>query len=439
MSPGFPDYTQEGGGIAHRSSFGSELDMSASGAGSRKGSHLVFAGLVAAYFISFFFRVSASVVLPQLSSEWGMDAALTSFISSLYFYAYAAMQPISGALNDRFGSARVVSVGLLVGSCGAFLFGSANGPLVLSAGRLLTGLGLAPMLSGALVYQGANFDQRKYAIYSGITFFMGNLGAVASVSPLGIALDRWGRPTTFAFLGILAIVLSVMLFTAGRRGVRPKADPGEPVAKGIAAKLAGAWKSIRSSRALGAAALLWCVSLGPLLALQGLWAVAWSAAVYPGDMGAARLWATMVGVGVMAGNAAAAFLKMKPGARRKYITAGIALHALCWTLLVVGMGMGAPFALTATIATLIGATTGLCHPLLSSVFNEKAPKGEGGAVFGLANMGGFILIIASQSGTGLVIKAMSGKGGYAPAAFSVAFGMLTLIVLAALPLTRRLE
>ncbi|HPI98307.1 MAG TPA: MFS transporter, partial [Synergistales bacterium] len=70
--------------------------------------YLLYCLLISAYFFSFFFRVSASVVLPELASRWGMSATLTGFISSLYFYAYALMQPLSGNLNDRFGPLRVV-------------------------------------------------------------------------------------------------------------------------------------------------------------------------------------------------------------------------------------------------------------------------------------------------------------------------------------------
>gem|GEM_PF-5266816 len=47
--------------------------------------HFLFGLLVMAYFFSFFFRVSAAVVLPRLASEMGMTAAMTGFVSSLYY------------------------------------------------------------------------------------------------------------------------------------------------------------------------------------------------------------------------------------------------------------------------------------------------------------------------------------------------------------------
>ncbi|NLI95812.1 MAG: MFS transporter, partial [Synergistaceae bacterium] len=84
--------------------------------------HVLFGFLVMAYLLSFFFRVSAAVVLPRLASEIGMTAAMTGFISSLYYYAYAFVQPLCGSLNDRWGPLRVVGTGLSVTAAGAAIF-----------------------------------------------------------------------------------------------------------------------------------------------------------------------------------------------------------------------------------------------------------------------------------------------------------------------------
>ena len=78
--------------------------------GSRAGI-LPFALLLCAFFFPFFHQVSAAVVLPKLPLEWGMSTALTGLISSLYFYSYALLQPLSGALNDRHGPLLIGSVG----------------------------------------------------------------------------------------------------------------------------------------------------------------------------------------------------------------------------------------------------------------------------------------------------------------------------------------
>ena len=408
--------------------------------GANAGRYMLFSALVMAYLITFFYRVSASVVLPAISSEWGMSATLTSLISSLYFYAYAAMQPLSGVLNDRLGPSRVAAFGLVIGASGSLLFGLAGSPAMLAAGRLLIGLGLAPMLSGCLVYSGAHFDKADYHRNSGITFFMGNLGAVIAVAPLGAALDSWGRGRVFIYMAALALALSVIVILLRKsdrfasEGASKRLRISEALSRiGTSAKL------IAKSRGLFAAAYIWAASLGPLLALQGLWAVSWCSAAYPGDIGASRLWATMIGVGLMAGNSAGALLKLSEGMRMRALKAVVALLGACWILQVVGMAIGLAFFWTAAANFLIGFFTGLCNTYLSAAINDKAPKGWGGSVFGLANMAAFALTIVAQTGAGMVIDAVSEGSAYSAASFVIAFAIVGSAALSSVLFIGRLD
>ncbi|MBZ4037861.1 MFS transporter, partial [Flavobacterium sp. 17A] len=95
---------------------------------------------------------------------------------------------ISGALNDRFGPVRIVASGMLLTVISALLMGFANSALLFGIGRFLSGLALAPMLSGALVFQAAAFKNSQYTRLSSITYVVGNLGAVISVAPLELAI-----------------------------------------------------------------------------------------------------------------------------------------------------------------------------------------------------------------------------------------------------------
>ena len=258
-----------------------------------------------------------------------MDAALTSFVSSLYFYAYGRSASVR-ALNDKFGRLRWWPAGLSWAASAPFCSGWPD-PSMLAIGRLLTGLGLAPMLSGALVYQSAHFDHRRYSLYSSITFFMGNLGAVASVAPLGYMLDRWGRGASFTALGAAAFVLAALLFAGRRYDRTAAAGRGKKIdLNEIGHKIALAWKSIRRHKPLTAILIMWATFLGPMLTLQGLWAIAWCDKVYPGNIGAARLWATLIGLGVMAGNILSAGIKATGRKRLAIVSAGVAAYGAVW-------------------------------------------------------------------------------------------------------------
>lgn len=408
--------------------------------GTKTGRYLLFSALVMAYLVTFFYRVSASVVLPVISSEWGMSATLTSLISSLYFYAYAAMQPLSGVLNDRLGPSRVASYGLIVGGAGSVLFGIAKSPALLALGRLFIGLGLAPMLSGCLVFSGAHFDRSEYPRNSGITFFMGNLGAVIAVAPLGAALDLWGRQRVFIYMAGLAASLSLAVSLLRRNDRLAEEGASERLRIGEAfSRIGASAKLIMKSKGLFAAAYIWAASLGPLLALQGLWAVSWCSAAYPGDIGAARLWATMIGVGLMAGNSAGAVFRLSEAARMRALKAVVALLGAFWVIQVAGMAVGLAFFWTAAANFMIGFFTGLCNTYLSAAINDKAPKGWGGSVFGLANTAAFALTIVAQTGAGIVIDAVSEGVTYSAASFAIAFAIVGSAALSSVLFIGRLD
>lgn len=401
------------------------------------GSIMVFIGLLAAYFLTFFVRMSASVVLPILASEWNMSAALTSFISSLYFYAYAAMQPLSGALNDRFGPSKVVSIGLLVSSVGAIIFAIAKEPLLLSVGRLLTGLGLAPMLSGALVYQGATFDPSKYSFFSGLIFFIGNLGAVISVAPLGKAISTWGRAYTYYGIFLITVILAMMLFW-GRRydQISSVGENGNIDISEIMSGLKAALKIVFSSKEILAICAVWTVLMGSLMSLQGLWAVTWSKIVYGFGPDKAMFWATLIGIGVMVGSVIGAMTKVEKGARRRLIAFCSISYSAAWLALVAMMRISAPYQVTACLGFVIGLVAGINQPHLTAAINEIAPKGRGGSVFGAVNMLVFITVIIAQSLTGILITGISKGAAYTQNAFLGAFGVLavaTAISLFAIP------
>ena len=62
-----------------------------------------------AFGYAFFQRVAPSVMVPDLMAEFSIGAAVTGYLSALYFYPYVALQFPLGALLDRFGVRRLLT------------------------------------------------------------------------------------------------------------------------------------------------------------------------------------------------------------------------------------------------------------------------------------------------------------------------------------------
>lgn len=374
---------------------------------------VIFVMLVTAFFFSHFFRVSASIVLPGVATELKLSASLVGLISSMYFYAYAIMQFFGGALNDRFGSVIVVSCGIAVNGIGVLLFAFASSPAELIIGRLFMGLGLAPILSGVLVFQSRYFKKEKYTFLSSVTFAVGNLGAVTSVAPLAIILSLWGRKDVFIGLALLNFLLSIVLLKMKKFDSIPEQkNSNKNINKGkmmlsILNQLKGSLLKLKGSKQLKLMLILWGISFGSLMSLQGLWAVSWYGKLYGVTTKTASYWATLIGIGVMIGSFLAGQIGKDSKSRNKIIEDACYLNCFSWFLLLVSVNFKMGLVVTGLMGFLIGLTSGVSYVHFTSEVNNNAEDNKGGALFGAMNMFTFLVAIVYQLGTGMLLEYFS--------------------------------
>lgn len=365
--------------------------------------NIMFAFLVISYFFSYFFRVSTSVVLPILQQEWGLSAALAGFISSMYFYTYAMMQPLCGMLNDKIGPTIVVGAGIIITSIGSVIFGLGNSPAALIAGRLLMGIGLSPMLSGLLVYQSTNFSTERYTSLSGLSMMIGNMGAVFSVAPLSLAIHHWGRQMVFSTLSFatLAIAMVLLAYSFSRKRAPHSNSSFSSL---LVSQFRRAFATFKASREIKLINIIWMFSFGALMSFQGLWAVSWFSAAYPQSTGLASLSATMIGIGVMVGNIIGGTLGKGPSKRHRIVRACVYFTVTMWVLVILCFWRQAPLALTVATVTFLGIANGIAFVQFTASINDLAPEGQGGSVFGITNFFTFTCVIFFQWGTGSLIE-----------------------------------
>jgi MFS family permease len=416
---------------------------------------LSYALLVACYFFTAFYRISASVVMPRLAAETGMTGAVTGFVSSLYFYAYAAAQPIGGALNDRFGPGRVVSAGILVAALGALAFAFGTHPAVFAAGRFLMGLGLGPMLSGTLVFIGKTRLVTHYTLYTGIVLTLGNLGAVVSVYPLGASISMWGRGPVFFGLALVNVLLALLLIGSLRKA---RVDFSHTLGHSVFQGIGKAIGTIKSDLQLRRILLPWFIQMGSIMAFQGLWAVSWFEAVYQIPFLEAQRYASLISIGVMVGHFAGGYIGPSTVHRKTMIVTASFTYAFLWGLFWVAMQFLFPIGLTAAIGLMLGMAIGVSFDHLVSSVNDRSAQGEGGSNFGVINFFAFLGAVVYQWATGVLISlspnagstpspnasstaapAPSVQGAFSAAGFQITFLVVALTVLLAAVLLLRLK
>jgi MFS family permease len=385
---------------------------------------LVYSAFLLGFSLSNFYRISATVVLLYLPAHWRLNAFLQGLISSLFFYAYAGMQPFCGILNDRKNPLLVASVGLGLSGLGTVLMSYVESATVFCLGRVLAGVGFAPLLSGTLVFQKQFLPEHRYALFSGITYATGNLGGVISVRPLQACIERYSLKSVHCFMALLCFILALLLLLQLKKFRITTA-----VCRSWWRELAVPFQFVLRSRQLKTMLALWMAICGIQVTFQGLWSVSWYEAAYGLSAAQASAWATMAGIGVMAGNLGGGLMDRLLPERRHIITIAVLGHSSFWCLLWFAMTGTWPLPFSGMLCLLTGFCAGVLYTQFTAGVKAMAQDEKGGAVFGVMNFGVFLSVIVFQLGSGGLVNLASGGGQEVTAgAISSAFAVLLFVL-----------
>lgn len=161
----------------------------------------------------------APPALPALRAELGLSLVGAGWVVSLFNVTGGLLGLLAGTVGDRFGTRRVVLVGLAALVAGSMAGAAAQGPALLLAGRFLEGLGfiaVAVTAPGLIVAATRPGDLRLA------------LGAWSTYMPAGSALAMLLAPWLLAALGWRAVWVAaagLALLWMLLIGLRAPADP----------------------------------------------------------------------------------------------------------------------------------------------------------------------------------------------------------------------
>ncbi len=233
----------------------------------------VAAGL-SAYFFVFFVRTALTVVQPDLQSSFGLTASQFSLLASLYFYTYALMQVPAGVLIDYWGPRKSISLAMILASVGSWIFASAPSFLVLLWGRFISALGVSPVYIAVLKLNSSWFLPVEFIALTGITTFIGNLGALVSSGPLAVLVSKVGWRNSFYAVGVITAIISVAAFflIKDKPSLVGFEDLKEETQLTWKETLEGLKKVLRN-RQIWFPTLIYFFSLAPIMTLQAAWGV----------------------------------------------------------------------------------------------------------------------------------------------------------------------
>src|SRR5438046_8732492 len=143
------------------------------------------------YFYQYALRSAPSVMMPQLTEAFGVNALGVSTIVGMFYYGYSPFSLVAGASMDRFGAKRVIPIGAAVVGIGALLFATGNVTLA-NIGRFLQGAGGAFALIGAVYLITKNVPASVAASLIAVTQMFGMAG-VSACQFLVVPIIKSGR------------------------------------------------------------------------------------------------------------------------------------------------------------------------------------------------------------------------------------------------------
>jgi EmrB/QacA subfamily drug resistance transporter len=165
----------------------------------------------------FLLMLDSTVVALALSSvraDLSATAAKLQWVMNGYLLTIAVLVVTAGRLGDMFGRKRAFVIGMVLFAAGSVLSGAAQGAEMLIGGRVLQGIGAAPMLSLSLAIVCNAFpaaqQPRALGIWAAVSAIALAIGPV--VGGALIALD-W-RLIFWINLPIVAIGLAIVLVAA---------------------------------------------------------------------------------------------------------------------------------------------------------------------------------------------------------------------------------
>jgi EmrB/QacA subfamily drug resistance transporter len=413
------------------------------------------AGACAGLFVLMLDSTVVALALPVIHDDLGASSEALQWTMNAYLLTIAILVISAGRLGDMFGRKRAFLLGMVVFAIGSVVSGAAQSPEMLIAGRVVQGVGAAPMLTLSLAIICNVFPQKPeqasalgiWAAVSAIALAIGPLAGGAlievdwraifwmnvPVAVLGIAIMAVAAPEStdpssgtqidwgglaLLSVGLFAVVLA--LVEADAWGVGPALGVG---LAGLAALLAFARVERRVEDPLVDFALFrngpyFGASAAAFALVGSYWVVMFFQPQYLQDArghsaiesGVLILPITvpMIFISPFSGRLIARFTA------RRLMTAGMALGAL-GVLVLTQIDGSTPYGVLLIGYLLFGIALGLVYAPMSTAAMAAMPAEKVGIAAGVLAMDRLVAGAVALAASGAVFHALLGEHSFADA------------------------
>ena len=378
------------------------------GLGGRR-AYAVWLAALAVYILAVFHRTSLGVAGLLAAERFHISATQLATFTVLQLLVYAALQVPVGVLLDRFGSRRMVLIGLALMTGGQLLFAVVGTFELGVLARALVGAGDAMIFVSAIRVVSLWFGVRQSPVITQLTGQLGQVGAIAASFPLAAALHGVGWTPTFLGAASIGVVLAVTVLLVMRDAPGEEHPPLRFRALGRTLRSTwdtpgtrlGLWSHFTSQFGMTVFTLLWGFPF--LVRGQGL-----------SEAAAGALLVLMTATQIVTGPVLGGLVARHPFQRSRMVLGIVGAIGAVWAVVLLWPGP-APLALLAllVVVTALGGPAAMVGFDLARSFN---PRERIGSALGVVNVGGFVASLSAMALVGIVLDHVTPGG---PSAYTL--------------------
>ena len=358
----------------------------------------VWGAAISVYVLAVFHRTSLGVAGLQAAERFQISSSQLSTFTILQVLVYALMQLPVGALLDRYGSKRMLGVGLTLLTVAQLGFAFVDTYAAALACRVVLGMGDAMVFIAVLRLAALWFTPRRTPMVTQLTGLFGQLGAIGAAGPLAASLAHFGWTPSYAVAASLGVVTGVLLVVFVKDS--PYADHHRDELKlralGRTLKAAwlvpgtrlGLWSHFTSQFSANMFTMLWGFPF--LVAGQGL-------SPFAGSM----MLMVMTGTSIVSSPVIGTLTSRYPFSRSTLVLWIVGSAIIAWTVVLLWPGRAPLWLLVALVVIIAtGGPGSMIGFDLARTFN---PPTRIGSASGIVNTGGFIATLTAVALVGVVL------------------------------------
>ena len=166
--------------------------------------------------VNYIDRATLAVGNPLIRQDLGLSTVDMGLLLSAFLWAYAFAQLPAGALVDRLGPRRLLTLGMTLWSVAQLLGGLVRGFGEFFAARMLLGVGEAPQFPASARIARDWFNLRDRGFATGLWNSSSSLGTTISVPLLTVLMLAFGWRWMFAIMGVVGLVVAALFYAIYR-------------------------------------------------------------------------------------------------------------------------------------------------------------------------------------------------------------------------------